>query len=61
LTRFVFWARGVAHLMLERAENGAATPRWLTVGGRDTEVTSEPVLRVVRLLSDIAAANRLLP
>ena len=30
--RFVFSARGVALLMQERAENGTATPRWLTVG-----------------------------
>ena len=44
--RFVFSARGVALLMQERAENGATTPTWLTLGGPDTEATSEPVAGV---------------
>jgi len=46
--RFVFSARGVALLMRERAENGAATPRSLALGGPDSEATSEAVLGVVR-------------
>jgi len=33
--RFVFSARGVALLMHERAENGAATPESLTLGSPD--------------------------